>query len=562
MKRGLQISQIGIIYAIIVLLFCTLGLIGLLAGGMSYLPIFLFIDQDIPVLLAQVAVFLFARLIEVPSKLLELLVKAQGRLMDVPLWISASSIFVVALAGAISILGTYPLSMDEFWARADGYAMASGRAMGDIPTEFADYAYAMQPIFSRISGDATHWASTYLPLNALFQGLLGPFASPLFAAGAIWMTVLVARRHLPGEETLPIISVVLAATSAQWVITGMTTYAMSAHLFFSMAWLALVYRNGAFAQLLAGIVAIVAIGLHQFAFFPIFAGFFVLDQFLSGRRRAAIGQGVVIVAGVAFWMMWNSLSYKLVGAAPPGGEGRSSVSVTETVLTLLSRNDFSAVGTMGLNLVRFQLWQNPLTLPLMALAIPVAWKLKGFWRACVLSIFATIIFMTVIIPYQGHGWGYRYLHQLLGIVTLLAALGWVKLRLDASSAGRAVLGACVLAGLLLLPLRFYQAHSFVQPWAEANKRLSEMDADIVLVDAPNHPFANDLVRNIPMEADGPVRMASAALTEGQVASLCDRYSVKVFGDGEAAMAGLSSLDKGMDFDANSSVCSRTEKGER
>lgn len=562
MRRGLRISQIGIICAAIVLLFCTMALLGLLAGGMSYLPLFFFFDQDIPIILALITVFFFARQIELPSKLLKMLIGVQERLMGLPIWLPCFVIFLIALAGAFSILGTYPLSMDEYWARADGYGLASGRAMGAIPAEFADYAYAMQPIFSRISGDATHWASTYLPLNALFQGLLGPLASPLFTAGAIWMTVLVARRQFPEEKTLPIISVVLAATSAQWVITGMTTYAMSAHLFFNMAWLGLVYRSGLLSQLLAGIVAVVAIGLHQFAFFPIFAGFFVLDLFLSGRRRAAIGQGVVIVAGVAFWMMWNSLSHKLVGAASPGGEGRASVSVAETVITLLSRNDFSAVGTMGLNLVRFQLWQNPLTLPLMALAIPVAWKLKGFWRACVLSIFATIMFMTVVIPYQGHGWGYRYLHQQLGIVTLLAALGWVKLRFDTSIVGRAVLGAGVVVGLLLLPLRFYQAHSFVQPWAEANKRLSEMRADIVLVDAPNHLFANDLVRNIPMEANGPVRMARAALTDGQVASLCDRYSVKVFGDGEAARFGLPSLDKGTPFDANSSACSSTDKGER
>ncbi|MBX7513227.1 hypothetical protein K3179_01560 [Qipengyuania sp. GH38] len=544
--------------------FClvVLVLVEIFKESLPFLPLYLLKTQDIPILIGLSIALLGGRMIGKNPGVSASLGRVRKAALNLPMHLMIPLVALIALAGAFGILGAYPLSMDEYWARADGYALASGQAMGAIPAEFADYAYAMQPIFSRISGDATHWASTYLPLNALFQGLLGPFASPLFAAGAIWMTVLVARRHLPEEEALPTISVVLAATSAQWVITGMTTYAMSAHLFFNMAWLALVYRSGTLSQLLAGIVAVIAIGLHQFAFFPIFAGFFVLDLFLSGRRRAAIGQGVVIMVGVAFWMMWNSLSYKLVGAVPPGGDGRAPVSVTETVITLLSRNDFSAVATMGLNLVRFQLWQNPLTLPLMALAIPVAWKLKGFWRACVLSIVATIIFMTVIIPYQGHGWGYRYLHQLLGIVTLLAALGWVKLRLDTSNAGRAIFGAGVLAGLLLLPLRFYQAHSFVQPWAEANKRLSEMEVDIVLVDAPNHLFSNDLVRNIPMEASGPVRMARAALTDGQVASLCDRYSVKVFDDGEAAKAGLPSLDEAIHFDANSSACSSTDIGER
>lgn len=56
----------------------------------------------------------------------------------------------------------------------------------------------MQPIFTHISGDNAFWASTYLPLNALFQSLLGPFASPLFAAGAM---VLVVRQQLQGRES-------------------------------------------------------------------------------------------------------------------------------------------------------------------------------------------------------------------------------------------------------------------------------------------------------------------------------------------------------------------------
>ena len=541
MGRTADISRAGTVYAALLLLFAGFAFTNVALGEFQYLPVTFFRSQDLPVLAMVMALFLIVRIARMPDTLVAGMDTLFGRMKLLPHWAPVLFIFTLALLGAFGILGSYPLSMDEYWARADGYALVSGRAMAEIPVDLRDYAGAMHPIFARISGDGLYWASTYLPVNALFQGLLGPLASPLFAAGAAALLVQLVRQHLPEAKTAPIICLVLAATSAQWVITGMTSFAMSAHLFFNLAWLALVFRKGAAVQIAAGLVAFLAVGLHQFAFFPVFAGFFILELFLSGRRGAAIGQGVVVLAAVAFWASWNGIAYKLMGSVPPAVGGAANAPLADKVMALLTRNDLTAIGTMGMNLLRFQLWQNPLLLPLFALAVPVAWKLKGFWRGCLLSALATLAFMAVVIPYQGHGWGYRYLHHVLGNVTLLAALGWSRLRMSESRAARASFAAAALIALALIPYRYVQAHDFAQPWQQADRAIAKVDAEVVMVDAPDHLFADDLVRNLPEERPGPVRMARAALTDAQLADLCSRFRVATFGGANAEAAGLPSI---------------------
>lgn len=75
---------------------------------------------------------------------------------------------------------------------------------------------------------------------------------------------------------------------------------MSAHLFFILALLVLVHRRGLGWQVAAGGVAFLTVGLHQFAFFPVFSGFFVLELFLQGRRPSTFGQGAIIAGAVLF----------------------------------------------------------------------------------------------------------------------------------------------------------------------------------------------------------------------------------------------------------------------
>jgi len=45
----------------------------------------------------------------------------------------------------------------------------------------------------------------------------------------------------------------------------------------------------------------------------------------------------------------------------------------------------------------------------------------------VAGLVLTLLAMFMLLPYQGHGWGYRYLHGLIGSAALLGGYGWITL---------------------------------------------------------------------------------------------------------------------------------------
>ena len=82
---------------------------------------------------------------------------------------------------------------------------------------------------------------------------------------------------------------------------------------------------------------------------------------------------------------------------------------------------------MALNLLRFLAWQSPLMLPLALVGLVICRKRRGILVSLALGIALTLAVVLVVMPFQGHGWGYRYLHGLLGSIALLAAQGWIWL---------------------------------------------------------------------------------------------------------------------------------------
>src|SRR5262249_56061717 len=81
----------------------------------------------------------------------------------------------------------------------------------------------------------------------------------------------------------------------------------------------------------------------------------------------------------------------------------------------------------------------------------------------------TVFAMFVLLPYQDIGWGYRYLHGLIGSASLLAAAGWVELTGQDAQPLRRTLRAmatvCTIATIVvLLPLPFSQIHPSLPPY--------------------------------------------------------------------------------------------------
>lgn len=506
-----------------------------------------FLKQDLPVLIGLVVLLLAFRALPSTgrrSQFLERLFNAALRFDPVLLALAATG---VSAAGVWLVFGNFALSMDEFWAQADGIVLASGAGLVPIPAEWRDYAQALQPIFARITPDGW-WASEYLPGNAALQYLGGPLASPLLTGLAVLMAADLARRLLPEAPYAPILCALLMISSSQLLITGMTPYAMSAHLALNLGWLWLFLRRDWRAQIAAAAVPLLAVGLHQVVFFPLFAAPFLIHAWLSARRSAAVLQALSIAVSFLFWSSYDSVLYSALGVTPVttsgGGTGTGTALLFSRFLVLVADFNPGNVTLMLFNLIRFVTWQNLLLLPLILVAVGGFARMPGVWRAMLGGIALTVAALIVILAFQGHGWGYRYLHGHLGSACLLATYGYVQLcsREAERIRAQAMIGAALAISLLLVPIRAWQAHAFAAPYRAADAWIATRDADVVLVEAPQHIYAVDLIRNDPLLRNRPKRMTPVLLDDAQLAALCRSNTVEVFTDADAARFGLHAAD--------------------
>jgi len=512
-------------------------------GHAEYIATYFFIDQDMPALVLVIVMALLTRFL-LRSATLATRLRAVMRAFEwLPVWALAAFVAAIALMGSWLVFAQYPLSMDEFWARADGRIFAHGAPMAHVPAEWLPYAKALQPIFLQLLPNAGVWSSRYLPVNALIQLAFGPFASPLLAAISVVLVAAVARRLMPGNRSAPVICALLLASSSQLVVTAMTPYAMSAHLAFNLAWLWLFLKRNPAAHVAAMAVGLLATGLHQLVFFPLFALPFVAESFISGQRRWALAHGLAIAAGVLAWSHYDSFAAAMMGITPTPGAARDPGQLVGRAVGMFLQFGWENIAVMGLNLLRFLLWQNPLALPLVLVA---AWKfrdLPGPLRAALVGVLLLPAFVLFVEPFQGHGWGYRYLHGELGSVCLLATFGWCQMADREREAWRPFFASMMIAALaVLLPLRAYQAWLQASPYVAADRALDHVDADVVIIDAPYHAYTWDLARNSPWLDNRPKRMASFMLNDSQLAQLCQRYRVRFFTDDDAARFGIHGFD--------------------
>jgi len=207
-----------------------------------------------------------------------------------------------------------------------------------------------------------------------------------------------------------------------------------------------------------------------------------------------------------------------------------------------------ALGPMADALLRFVTWQSLLTAPLALIGAVAAVKAKGHMRALVLGVAATLIALLVLEPSQIHGWGYRYLHGLLGSICLLAAWSCGRLTeglgVEARLAARGgFVAACVVSLLLLAPWRAWQASAYVRPYALANAAVQRAPEPVVIVDDGKPWFdANTVIRNDPLLLRGPKILSLGALDAAQVSDLCARGPVGYFDGRQAGALGLETMD--------------------
>src|SRR5690606_18789726 len=109
----------------------------------------------------------------------------------------------------------------------------------------------------------------------------------------------------------------------------------------------------------------------------------------------------------------------------------------------------------------------------------------------------TLCIMVIVLPYQGHGFGYRYIHGLIGSCILLATFGWQSLGQGQGRWRTLLLRATAATVVAVLPLQLWMAHAFYFPAATVSARIDQIAADYVVIGRNDAPFSGDLVHNPP-----------------------------------------------------------------
>ncbi len=511
------------------------------SGGASYIATRYMIEQDAgPLLLTALLVALWPLL----SRRLPGRAEGASGLLGP----GVAAFIALAWAGSHLIFAGYALSADEWWASVEGAHYRQGIPFVPLAEDWRGYAAALTPSYVVTSQGQTLWGSMYLPVNASLQALLpAGAASAAMAGSSLLLLRAVARALVPDLPVFAAVAVLLLVGSSQFVVTAMTPYAMSAHLAANLLWLVLVLRRSLAGHVLAAFTAFLAIGLHQPVFFPLFAAPFVLSMWTQRDYAPALWHSAVLAVALLVWTNWLALAMGFMGGALPQGSGAGwSRGPLDVALQMWAKIDAHDIGTMAQNLLRLLTWTHPLMLLLAICGAGAAWRAGGALRSLLGGVVLTFAVVALLSPHQGHGWGYRYLHGLLGNLSLIGALGYARLRdgIDAVARRKLYSGFLAVTALslaVLLPLRLWQAHVFVAPYAAADAAIAATDADFVVVSDDRHAFSTDLVRNDPLLRNRPLRFDANVLTQAQLDTLCIRGRVVQFDAASAGQFGIGEI---------------------
>ncbi len=450
--------------------------------------------------------------------------------------ILALLVFVASLASTYGVAQNYDLVRDEQMASFDTTVFMRGHLMAVVPPEWRDYAAALQPRFMVQVAGNTALGSSYLPGNAAFRALvatlLAPqFANPLLAALSVWLCFGLARVLWPARPDAAIVASLLLATSAQVLFMASTSFAMTGHMALTLAWLRLYLRGGALGAAGALAVGFVAMGWHQLAFHVFFAAPFVLHLWWGRRFRTALVYSFSYLAFAVFWTGYWSVLAAAAGVHLGGGFEGGSRFFFERFASLLGKFTLFDVATVALNLVRMLAWNNPILPALLVIAFACRRGLPLPLRLSMGGVVATLLVVLFVLPSQGHGWGYRYLHGYLGVLCLIGAYGWMEafkpVAASDAATGRSrsmapIAAICAFTLLVLLPAQASQVHTFINHHKGTYAAIAKARADIVIVDDRHLFYGEDFGRNDPFLRNKPLFLTLDRLEPALIDRLCAR----------------------------------------
>jgi len=455
-------------------------------------------------------------------------------------WVLAGTgvALVIALAwGTYALMGDFPLSRDEHMVAFDMAVFDSGRLAIPIDPQWRPYALALVPRFLLNGRDPTGFVSAYLPMTAVLRLAFSKLADPAWfnpmlavVGGAALLDV--ARRVFGPDGRACCVVLLAYVLSAEVLVNAMTSFSMTAHLALNLVWLAAFLRGGKFWNAVAIGIGFVAVGLHQLVFHPFFVAPFLLWKWRAGERRVVAFYAAAYTVICLWWACYPMLVSPLV--ASQGATASHANFISQRVVPLLLMHDPRALPLTLVNLLRFFAWQNLLLVPLLVAAVPVALRERSLARPLLLGAVLWTLFLAVVLPEQGRGWGYRYLDGYEGSFALLAGYGYRELQ---QWIGRRADGVAVLlsglTALVALPALFTTTHRLVQPHVAVERLIAAQQTPFVLIDddpteAPDHQWTDsalDHVRNMPDLVNRPLRFSSADLNPPLLAALCRRGAV-------------------------------------
>lgn len=507
---------------------------GCLTARGNSLPLYQMQTQDLPVLLmlgAAVCLTAFrSPALRLPERL-------------PPWWALLLGGLILAslvVAGAYAVFANYPLSRDEHMVVFDMAIYNGGRLAQPLPPFWRPFAGALVPDFLINEKMPIGLVSGYLPVNAMlrlgFSKLANPvWFNPLLALAGGIALLDIARREFGPDHRACWVVLLIYGLSAQMLVTAMTPYSVTAHMALNLIWLAMFLRGGKVGHAVAIFIGFLAVGLHQLVFHPVFVAPFLLWRLRQGQWRTVFYYVAAYALIVVWWAAYPLLidAQSAPGAAAAVGETHRNF-LTERVWPLLTHRTPGTIGLMVLNTLRFFAWQNFALLPLLAAAIPAARRQGGLAGALSVGVLIWLTIVAFLMPYQGLGWGFRYLGPYLGSFALLAGFGYRELaRRTGDRADGMTLILSALTAIVALPSLLVTTRSFAQPYLELERLVARQKTPIVIIDTAVsnpadeswalHPL--DQVRNLPDLSQRPIRLSGNRVNAAMIEQLCARGTV-------------------------------------
>lgn len=451
---------------------------------------------------------------------------------------TAFFVFTFTLIGSDVVYHNFALSLDEFLALFQAKIFSNGNIAGPIDPEWKDWLSALQPIWVLWDNHKSQWIVDYFPINSVLHSIYLPFTntniiSPIMAGFSIIILGKIINQQYKKEITAPMIGIALLSLSPQFLITAMSPYAMTTHLFLNLVWLFFFLKEKRIYTYIGALIGFLAIGIHQLHNFLTFSIPFLVLLSIKKDWPALIIHSITYITSLIFWVFWKdfSLSSLIIENSQDSFNTLAIKSYWQSMLAFLHSHSLKDLIGWSVNLFRFIAWQHILLLPLIISAWYFRKNMTALTKTLVWSCVISIIPYIILMPTQGHGWGYRYLHGLLGNISLIATFGWVQLKNHSQIKNRNInlvfITSCIFMIILALPLRNWQTEKEIAPYANSMQFLQNQSVDILLIDGNTIWYGQDLVRNDPTLTNTPKIMLLQSLNNEKLKTLCEKYTVKL-----------------------------------